>query len=67
MPVLHPKFAPFYGFNNDNAIIVENLADGMRRSILMSSSEYLEKQTALTDFATRLETESLNNLKEILK
>lgn len=67
VPVLHPKFAPFYGFNDDNAIVTEDLAEGMRQAIQMSSDEYKQKQSVLTDLAKKLENESLHNLRKILK
>ncbi len=67
VPVLHPKFAPFYQFDENNAILTTNLADGMKKAIQMSADEYQQKQSALTDLAQKLENESLHNLKEILK
>ena len=67
VPVLHPKFAPFYQFNENNAILTTNLTDGMKQAIQMSTEEYKQKQSALTDLAKKLENESLHNLKEILK
>ena len=67
VPVLHPKFANFYGFNDDNAILTEDLAKGMRNAIQMPPEQYTQKQQSLTDLAKQLETETFNNLKEILK
>lgn len=67
VPVLHPKFAPFYRLNNDNAIVAEDLAEGMRQAIQMTTDKYKQKQSALTDLAQKLERESFDNLKEILK
>ena len=67
VPVLHPKFAPFYEFNEKNAILTSDLAQGMRKAIQISADEYTQKQSALTDLAEKLENESLHNLKEILK
>ena len=67
VPVLHPKFAPFYGFDEENAILAADLAQGMRKAIQMSADEYKQKQSALTDLAKQLENESFHNLRKILK
>lgn len=67
VPVLHPKFANFYQFNENNAILTTNLTDGMKQAIQMSAEAYKQKQSALTDLAEKLENESLNNLMEVLK
>ena len=67
VPVLHPKFAPFYQFNENNAILTTNLIDGMKQAIQMAADEYKQMQSNLTNLAEKLENESFHNLKEILK
>ena len=67
VPVLHPKFASFYRFDDNNSILATDLADGMRQAIQMTKSEHALKQSALTDLAKNLEKETSNNLMEILK
>ena len=37
----------------------------MKQAIQMSTDEYKQKQSALTDLAKQLENESFHNLKEI--
>ena len=67
VPILHPKFAPFYGFNEKNALLTADLAKGMRQAIQMPADEYKQMQSNLTNLAEKLENESFHNLKEILK
>ena len=67
VPVVHPKFAPFYGFDTGNAIISESLADGMLAAIAMTRAEYARCQSALVSLAERLKHESARNLKEMLE
>ena len=66
IPVIHKKFAKFYRFNSKNAVIYENLVNGMKSAILMKPSEYSQHITQLDDTATSIYNESLNNLKDIL-
>ena len=67
VPVLHPKFAAFYGFTDDNAVLSADLTDGMRRAIVLSAHDYAARQKDLTELARKLERETTDNLRTILK
>lgn len=67
VPVLHPKFAPFYRFNDQNAIVTKDLFEGMKQAVEMSEEEYALKQKALKNLAVSLEKETQNNFKDILQ
>ena len=66
IPVVHPKFAAFYGFDDRNAIISESLAQGMLAALALGRQAREAKQMALAQLAERLKAESTDNLKEIL-
>lgn len=66
IPVIHSKFAKFYDFNSKNAILYENLADGMEQAILTKSSNYDKYIKNLNTTSNNIKQESLNNLKDIL-
>ncbi len=66
VPVVHPKFAPFYGFDGGNAVVAESLADGMLAAIAMERGDYHKRQTALVALAGRLKEESARNIREML-
>lgn len=66
VPVMHPKFASFYGYSGGNAILSESLVDGMRAAIEMSAADYDARQKALSALAANLEAESLANLKRVM-
>ncbi len=66
IPVIHPHFAPFYGFDNENAIISKDLTKGMQEAITIDQQGYKKKQIFLMQLFERLKMESLNNFKEIL-
>lgn len=66
VPVIHNKFAKFYNFDTNNAIIYDNLIDGMRTAITTNINEYNSYITHLTKTSKKIETESLNNLQRIL-
>ena len=65
VPVIHPHFASFYGFDAANAIIAADLAEGMRTAITLNPQEYESKQAALVKLSDKLRKESIDNLKEI--
>lgn len=66
VPVIHSKFANFYRFNNHNAILYNNLSDGMRQAIHSSAQQYQEYIHELDITVTEIETESAENLRRIL-
>ncbi len=66
VPVIHPKFAEFYGFDNSNALVIDDLEEGMKQAIEMNSLDYLEKQQELTNLANALKNETIENLKRIM-
>lgn len=66
VPVVHPKFAPFYGFGEGNAVVAESLADGMLAAVAMERGDYHRRQTALVALAGRLKEESARNIREML-
>lgn len=67
VPVIHSKFASFYGFDKQNAIIYDDLYLAMREAISLDDDEYVKKQQCLSSLTEKLYLESLENLKEILK
>jgi len=69
IPVMNKEFAKFYGFNKDNSIMYENneLVSGMHRAIQLSENNYKLFQSNLKIYAKRIETESLQNLKNTLE
>ncbi len=66
IPVIHSKFAPFYGFDNSNALVVDDLEEGMKQAIEMNSLDYLQKQQELSKLAQELKKETIENLKRIM-
>ena len=66
IPVIHPKFAAFYGFDDGNAVVTKCLADGMLAAIDMSRDDYARRQSALVELAEGLKRESFGNLKNAL-
>ena len=66
IPVIHPKFAAFYGFDDGNAVVTESLADGILAAIDMSRDDYARRQSALVELAEQLKLESFGNLKDAL-
>ena len=66
IPVTHKKFAPFYRFNDKNAVVYNNLTDGMKSAIMMTDKDYDKHIKQMDKTATKIYNESLNNLKEIL-
>lgn len=67
IPVIHPKFASFYGFNDNNAIVEQDLANGMKKAIEMKQSDYSNLQINLLNLSNKLEKDTFYNLKAILK
>lgn len=66
VPVVHKKFANFYDFNPKNAIIYDDLADGMERAILMNATDYDKHIKQLDKTANSIKQETTDNLKDIL-
>ncbi|MBR4806392.1 MAG: glycosyltransferase [Alphaproteobacteria bacterium] len=66
IPVIHKKFAKFYEFDTKNAILYDDLTDGMERAILMSNPQYAKHIAQLDHTATNIKNETMNNLKDIL-
>lgn len=66
IPVIHSKFAKFYRFNNQNAILYDDLTDGMRNALKTTSDQYKKFIKELDNTASEIETESAENLQKIL-
>ena len=66
IPVIHQKFAPFYSFNNNNAIIYDDLSTGMYQAITTNDKKYKNYITNLDNTAKEIELKSTKNLHEIL-
>ena len=66
--VIPAKFADFYGFDETNAMIVNNgdLAAAMQDAIDMSEDEYNRIQGNLSTLATAVYSLSFNNLRDII-
>ena len=68
IPVIHEKFASFYGFNDRNALLYgeETLGGAMLRAIRQTEEEYAEMQQALLQLGRDIDRESRSNLKRAL-
>ncbi len=67
VPVVHKKFAGFYRFDETNAIVYDGtLGDAMAHAIDIAPDKYIQMQTALTNTANAITTESIENLKGML-
>lgn len=74
IPVIHEKFASFYGFNDRNALLYgeETLGGAMLRAIrqteegIRGKREYAEMQQALLQLGRDIDRESRSNLKRAL-
>ena len=67
VPVVHKKFAEFYRFDETNAIVYDGtLGDAMAHAIDIAPDKYKKMQTALTNTANAITTESIENLKGML-
>ena len=66
IPVIHSKFASFYGFDDKNALIIDDLYEGMKQAIEMNSLDYFQKQQKLSKLAQQLKKETIENLKRVL-
>lgn len=66
IPVIHKKFASFYGFNDKNAVIYQDLAKGMKQAISMSAKDYDKYVKQMDKTATAVYKKSLENLKDLL-
>jgi len=64
IPVIHEKFASFYGFNDRNALLYgeETLGGAMLRAIRQTEEEYAEMQQALLQLGRDIDRESRSNL-----
>ena len=61
------KFTELHYFNNENSIIYQtnsDLADSMKKAILMPQQDYLKKQESLKSLAEDLYKKSLDNLEK---
>ena len=72
LPCLIPhKFqTPVNGFNDDNSIGYDNnddLADAMKKAILMPEAEYMQKVNNIKTLADLIYNQSLSNLRNILQ
>lgn len=67
-PLVHKKFADFYGFCKDNAVVYEDdLSQAMIDAFTMSQDRYNMLCQNLHQLAKQIETTSLQNLKEMIK
>lgn len=66
VPVIHKKFAAFYSFDDNNAIVYDTLYQGMEQAILQNNNDYKKKVLNLKQTAKQLKQESMDNLKDIL-
>ena len=68
IPVIHEKFASFYGFNDRNALLYgsETLGGAMLRAIRQTEAEYTEMQQALLLVGRHIDRESRANLERAL-
>lgn len=66
VPVIHKDFAKFYNFDANNAILYQDLFDGMKSAIETNSKEYDKKQQNIKKLATKIKSESLKTLQRIL-
>lgn len=68
IPVIHEKFASFYGFNDRNALLYreETLGGAMLRAIRQTEEEYAGMQQALLQLGRDIDRESRSNLKRAL-
>lgn len=67
-PVIHKKFASFYGFEETNAIIYENnIVKAMATAINLNKDEYSQMQNNLKTLAAGIYEQSLSNLSKILE
>ena len=67
VPVIEPRFAPFYGFSDENAIVTDDLAAGMAAAMRMSDADYGRRQAALQSLAQDLRAQSFENLRQALE
>ena len=68
IPVIHEKFASFYGFNDRNALLYreETLGGAMLRAIRQTEEEYAGMQQALLQLGRDIDRESRSNLERAL-
>lgn len=68
IPLIHEKFASFYGFNDRNALLYGNeaLGNAMLRAIRQTDAEYAEMQQALLQLSRDIDRESRANLGQAL-
>ena len=69
-PTIIPKsFAPYYGFNNQNAILFDNendFSNALIKGIKMKNDEYKQLQNNLKNYADNVYKKSLENLERQL-
>lgn len=65
-PVIHEKFAEFYGYNKENAVVYHDLAEAMKEAVAMDGSVYAELQDNLQNLSAKLIKETEDNLREIM-
>jgi len=67
IPVIHEKFAGFYGYNKENAIVYSDLAEAMKQAIAIKSVTYTEFQNKLQNLSAALIKETEDNLRRIMQ
>lgn len=68
IPLIHEKFAPFYGFSNQNALLYgsETLGRAMCRAMKQTEEEYTEMQQALFQLGKDIDKQSRASLERAL-
>lgn len=67
-PIIHQKFAEFYGFNKQNAIVFQtDFAKALQLAIHISEVDYALLRDGVLHLAHEVKKESIQNLKLILK
>ena len=67
VPVIHEKFAKFYGFNADNSVVYSDLYSAMKHAILMKNDDYEQRKNNLLKLSSSLVQETQKNLNRIMK
>jgi hypothetical protein len=69
VPIMHKKFADFYGFDSNMAMIYEStdFSDLMLKAVDMSTKQYSVMQDNLANYAIKVQNKSLSNIKKVFK
>lgn len=67
VPVIHEKFASFYGFTKENSVIYSDLYSAMKSAILMERNDYEQYQKNLLKLSSSLVQETQENFDKVMK